>query len=180
MAFKFDRSSRMTASPTVRVGISVCISAITAGASLPLATASASSSASRREDVLRRAEALRLRAVMIAQPALVAAHALGQVIHRLIEGGIGLVGGFLRMHQDAATDMHRDIGTEQMRLLREDDSRLDRVAEVFRDGVVKRLRDVGPQRLSDVDVFTFDCQIHVLCPTDGCNAAQLSSSAIRP
>ena len=34
MAFKSDRSRRMTASPTVRVGISVCISAITAGASL--------------------------------------------------------------------------------------------------------------------------------------------------
>jgi hypothetical protein len=41
--------------------------------------------------------------------------------------------------------------------------------------VVKRLRDVGPQCLSDVDVFAFDCQIHVRCPTDGCNAAQLSS-----
>src|SRR4030095_15126063 len=106
MAFKFDRSSRMTASPTVRVGISVCISAITAGASLPLAAAGAAAlpapGARRRflrvgrEDVLRGAETLRLRAVMVAEPALVAAHALGQVVHRQIECGIGLVGGFLR------------------------------------------------------------------------------------
>ena len=137
MAFKFDRSSRMTASPTVKVGISVCISAITAGASLPLTAVSASSSAPGA------------RMYCDARKLCVSA--------------------------DAATDMHRDIGTEQMRLLRKDDSRLDRVAEVFRDGVVERLRDVGPQRLSDVDVLTFDCQIHVLCPTDGCNAAQLSS-----
>ena len=128
----------------------------------------------RRQDVLRGAEALRLRAMMIAEPALVAAHALGEVVDRQIESGIGLVRGFLRMHQDAATDMDRDIGTEQMRLLRKDDSCLDRIAEIFSDGVVERLRDVGPQRLSDVDVLTFDRQIHGLCPTDGFNAAQLS------
>ena len=40
-------------------------------------------------------------------------------------------------------------------------------------------RDWAPeevqQRLADVDILTFDCEIHDRCPTDGCNAAQLSS-----
>ena len=99
--------------------------------------------------------------VMVDQPALVAAQALGGLVDRQIGRGVrvvGLGGGF---HLDVACRMDRNIGLEQMPVLGQHDRRFDRVDEVLLNRGREPFFDMGPQGVAHIQLLALDDDFHV-------------------
>src|SRR4030095_3707917 len=109
----------------------------------------------------------RLGTVMIAQAALVAPQALGEMVGRRIEGDIGRLGVGRALHVDAATDMNADMCAVEMGLARQHNRGFDRIAEVFAEDTLEAGRDMRLEGIADVEMLAFYGELHWLTGPDG-------------
>jgi hypothetical protein len=81
--------------------------------------------------------------MVIAQPPFMAPQSFAQMRRGNIEGGIGIVGGFMRPHVNVTPDMNGHVGAHRKPFARQHDRGIDRLAEIFLDRGVQRFGDMG-------------------------------------
>ncbi len=97
---------------------------------------------------------------MIAQPSLVAAQPLGDLVGRRVEGGVCVGGLAMALNHDAASDVNQDVGPQQMCLAGEHYGTLNGVVKVLGDGGFQGFLDVASQGAADIDLFARHGKLH--------------------
>ena len=115
------------------------------------------------------AAGLRLGAVieiarMRRDPAAIAAQAGGDMLRRVIEGGMCVACLTFAAHGDAAAGMDIDITGEKAARLAESDMRFQGMVEIFGGDDVEMLRHMDAQGVGEFDLFARDRELHGSSP----------------